>query len=57
MRTICAWCEHEGKTQVPAEQESSDDLTVSYSICETHASKLVSRLHKYYPPSKSRQAA
>lgn len=42
---------------VLAEREPVDDLTVSYSICDTHTERLVSKLHKYYPPSPTRRAA
>jgi hypothetical protein len=57
VKTICAWCEHEGKTVVVAECEPADDPTVRYGICETHTSKLVSQLHKYSRPARSRPAA
>jgi hypothetical protein len=57
VKTICAWCEHEGKTVVLAEREPADDLTVRYAICETHTSKLVSQLHKCSRPARSRPAA
>jgi hypothetical protein len=57
VRTICAWCEHEGKTVVTATPEPADELTVSYVICDSHTSRLVSRLHKYYPPRKLQRTA
>jgi hypothetical protein len=57
VKTICAWCEHEGRTVVLAEREPADDLSVSYAICETHAERLISKLHKYYPPATTRRAA
>lgn len=52
MKTICAWCEHEGQTVVLAEGPA-DDLRVEYSICDRHTARLVNQLHKYFPPGSA----
>jgi hypothetical protein len=50
MTTICAWCEHEGRRVVLSEGSAPDDLTVTYGICQHHAARLVSQLHRHFPP-------
>ncbi|MBI2206498.1 MAG: hypothetical protein HYU41_21910 [Candidatus Rokubacteria bacterium] len=52
MKTICAWCEHEGRRVTVAAGDQPDDLTISYGICDQHTARLVSQLHRYFPPRK-----
>ena len=52
MKTVCAWCEHEGRHVVIGDVGDSGDLTFRYGICEQHTARLVSQLHRYFPPRK-----
>ena len=51
MKTICAWCEHEGRSTAQ-EPASGRDRPVRYGICDTHSDRLIAQLHKYYPPQR-----
>jgi len=37
MTVVCAWCQHQGRTQVLREKEPLDCQVVSHGICEEHA--------------------
>lgn len=50
MKTLCAWCEHEGRRVILGADGESDDLTIRYGICDQHTERLVSQLHRSFPP-------
>ena len=37
MTVVCAWCQHQGRTQVLREKEPFEYQVVSHGICEEHA--------------------
>ncbi len=51
MRTLCAWCQAEGKEGVLKEGDKSGPI--SHGICESHLEKLVGVAAKIVTPKKN----
>lgn len=57
MKTVCAWCELEGRETILGRVDQIDPTAVRYGICADHAARLVAKLHQYYPPASPPLAA
>jgi len=51
MRTLCAWCQAEGKEMVMKEGDKEGPL--SHGICKAHEEKLIAEIAKGVPVKRT----